>query len=125
MTPQDFIAKWGAPGGVPGPAYGLNEEQGAKSHFLDFVRAAERAQARQRCGLPVWRATCLKKKATSLAAKPAMPMYRCVACLLGRTKGSSLFRVKFVTEKIDSGRPCGHGHVTEDGHGYRRALLHK
>ena len=36
MTPQDFIAKWGAPGGVPGPAYGLNEEQGAQSHFLDL-----------------------------------------------------------------------------------------
>lgn len=36
MTPQDFIAKWGAPDGVPGPAYGLNEEQGAQSHFLDL-----------------------------------------------------------------------------------------
>ena len=36
MTPQDFIAKWGAPGGVPGPAYDLNEEQGAQSHFLDL-----------------------------------------------------------------------------------------
>jgi hypothetical protein len=36
MTPQNFIAKWGAPGGVPGPAYGLNEEQGAQSHFLDL-----------------------------------------------------------------------------------------
>ncbi|MDD2610168.1 MAG: hypothetical protein PHX60_10860 [Giesbergeria sp.] len=36
MTPQDFITKWGAPGGVPGPAYGLNEEQGAQSHFLDL-----------------------------------------------------------------------------------------
>ena len=34
MTPQDFIAKWGAPGGVPGPAYALNEEQGSRSHFL-------------------------------------------------------------------------------------------
>ncbi len=34
MTPQDFIAQWGAPGGVPGPAYHLNEEQGAQSHFL-------------------------------------------------------------------------------------------
>ena len=34
MTPQDFIAKWGAPSGVPGPAYALNEEQGAQSHFL-------------------------------------------------------------------------------------------
>ncbi|CAN5275655.1 hypothetical protein BH10PSE16_BH10PSE16_28160 [soil metagenome] len=32
MTPQDFIQKWG-PGG---PAYGLNEEQGAQSHFLDL-----------------------------------------------------------------------------------------
>lgn len=30
MTPQDFIARWG-PGG---PASGLNEEQGAQSHFL-------------------------------------------------------------------------------------------
>nr|MDP2191598.1 hypothetical protein [Rhodoferax sp.] len=36
MTPQDFIAKWGAPDGVPGPAYALNEEQGAQSHFLDL-----------------------------------------------------------------------------------------
>lgn len=36
MTPQDFIAKWGAPGGVPGPAYALNEEQGAQSHFMDL-----------------------------------------------------------------------------------------
>jgi len=36
MTPQDFIAKWGAPAGVPGPAYALNEEQGAQSHFLDL-----------------------------------------------------------------------------------------
>jgi len=32
MTPQDFIEKWG-PGG---PAYDLNEEQGAQSHFLDL-----------------------------------------------------------------------------------------
>jgi hypothetical protein len=36
MTPQEFIAKWGAPGGHPGPAYHLNEEQGAQSHFLDL-----------------------------------------------------------------------------------------
>ncbi|WP_180126631.1 class I SAM-dependent DNA methyltransferase [Rhodoferax sp. BLA1] len=36
MTPQDFITQWGAPDGVPGPAYGLNEEQGAQSHFLDL-----------------------------------------------------------------------------------------
>ncbi|MCZ8292522.1 MAG: N-6 DNA methylase [Hylemonella sp.] len=36
MTPQDFIAKWGAPGGHSGPAYHLNEEQGAQSHFLDL-----------------------------------------------------------------------------------------
>ncbi len=36
MTPQDFIAKWGAPNGVPGPAHALNEEQGAQSHFLDL-----------------------------------------------------------------------------------------
>ena len=32
MTPQAFIAKWG-PGG---PAFGLNEEQGAQSHFIDL-----------------------------------------------------------------------------------------
>lgn len=32
MTPQAFIAKWG-PGG---PAYHLNEEQGAQSHFIDL-----------------------------------------------------------------------------------------
>ena len=36
MSPQDFIAKWGAPDGVPGPAFALNEEQGAQSHFLDL-----------------------------------------------------------------------------------------
>jgi hypothetical protein len=36
MTPQDFISKWGNPNGVPGPAYALNEEQGAQSHFLDL-----------------------------------------------------------------------------------------
>jgi hypothetical protein len=36
ITPQGFIAKWGAPNGVPGPAYALNEEQGAQSHFLDL-----------------------------------------------------------------------------------------
>jgi hypothetical protein len=36
MTPQQFITKWGAPEGVPGPAYALNEEQGAQSHFLDL-----------------------------------------------------------------------------------------
>jgi hypothetical protein len=36
MTPQQFIAKWGTPGGVAGPAYALNEEQGAQSHFLDL-----------------------------------------------------------------------------------------
>ncbi len=32
MTPQTFIAKWG-PGG---PAFQLNEEQGAQSHFIDL-----------------------------------------------------------------------------------------
>jgi hypothetical protein len=32
MTPQQFITKWG-PGG---PAFDLNEEQGAQSHFLDL-----------------------------------------------------------------------------------------
>lgn len=32
MTPQAFITKWG-PGG---PAFHLNEEQGAQSHFLDL-----------------------------------------------------------------------------------------
>ena len=36
MTPQTFIAKWGKPDGLPGPAYALNEEQGAQSHFLDL-----------------------------------------------------------------------------------------
>jgi len=36
MSPQDFIAKWGAPDGVPGPSFALNEEQGAQSHFLDL-----------------------------------------------------------------------------------------
>ncbi len=32
MTPQAFITKWG-PGG---PAFELNEEQGAQSHFMDL-----------------------------------------------------------------------------------------
>jgi hypothetical protein len=32
MTPRAFIDKWG-PGG---PAYTLNEKQGAQSHFLDL-----------------------------------------------------------------------------------------
>lgn len=32
MTPQTFIAKWG-PGG---PAFGLNERQGAQPHFMDL-----------------------------------------------------------------------------------------
>jgi hypothetical protein len=32
MTPQDFIQKWG-PGG---PAYDLNERQGAQLHFIDL-----------------------------------------------------------------------------------------
>ncbi len=32
MTSQDFIQKWG-PGG---PAFHLNEEQGAQSHFIDL-----------------------------------------------------------------------------------------
>jgi hypothetical protein len=32
MTPQEFIARSG-PGG---PAYNLNEEQGAQSHFIDL-----------------------------------------------------------------------------------------
>ena len=32
MTPQEFIAKWGP----AGPAFHLNEEQGAQSHFIDL-----------------------------------------------------------------------------------------
>ena len=32
MTPQDFITKWGP----NGPAFHLNEEQGAQSHFIDL-----------------------------------------------------------------------------------------
>ena len=32
MTPQKFIAKWG-PGG---PAFELNERQGAQPHFMDL-----------------------------------------------------------------------------------------
>jgi hypothetical protein len=32
MTPQEFMTKWG-PGG---PAFGLNEQQGAQTHFLDL-----------------------------------------------------------------------------------------
>lgn len=57
MTPQDFIAKWGCPNGVPGPAYPLNEQQGAQSHFLDLCELL---------GVPkpgASRATGLKKKA--------------------------------------------------------------
>ena len=38
MTPQDFIAKWGAPSGVPGPAYAKNKKQGAQSHYLDLCK---------------------------------------------------------------------------------------
>ena len=34
MTPQEFIAKWG-PGG---PAYDLNERQGAQPHFMDLCQ---------------------------------------------------------------------------------------
>jgi hypothetical protein len=34
MTPQDFIAKWG-PGG---PAFELNERQGAQPHFVDLCQ---------------------------------------------------------------------------------------
>lgn len=37
MSPVEFIEKWG-PGG---PAYGLNEEQGAQSHFLDLCELLE------------------------------------------------------------------------------------
>ena len=32
MTPQEFIAKWGP----SGPAYELNERQGAQAHFMDL-----------------------------------------------------------------------------------------
>ena len=32
MTAQDFITKWGS----GGPAFDLNEEQGAQSHFIDL-----------------------------------------------------------------------------------------
>nr|WP_295769208.1 DNA methyltransferase [Rhodoferax sp.] len=34
MTPQEFISKWG-PGG---PAYALNERQGAQPHFIDLCQ---------------------------------------------------------------------------------------
>ena len=34
MTPQDFITKWG-PGG---PAFDLNERQGAQPHFIDLCQ---------------------------------------------------------------------------------------
>ncbi len=34
MTPQEFIAKWG-PGG---PAFSLNERQGAQPHFIDLCQ---------------------------------------------------------------------------------------
>ena len=34
MTPQQFIAKWG-PGG---PAFDLNERQGAQPHFMDLCQ---------------------------------------------------------------------------------------
>ena len=34
MTPQEFIAKWGS----GGPAYALNERQGAQPHFIDLCQ---------------------------------------------------------------------------------------
>lgn len=34
MTPQDFITKWG-PGG---PAFDLNERQGAQPHFINLCQ---------------------------------------------------------------------------------------
>lgn len=37
ITAAEFIAKWG----VGGPAYHLNEEQGAQSHFLDLCELLE------------------------------------------------------------------------------------
>ena len=37
MTPQQFITKWG-PGG---PAYDLNERQGAQPHFMDLCALLE------------------------------------------------------------------------------------
>jgi hypothetical protein len=37
MTPQEFVQKWG-PGG---PAFYLNEEQGAQSHFLDLCEVLD------------------------------------------------------------------------------------
>lgn len=50
MTPQDFIAQWGAPGGVPGPGYHLNEEQGAQSHFLDLCALLDVPKPGSRAG---------------------------------------------------------------------------
>ena len=43
MTPQHFIAKWG-PGG---PAFHLNEEQGAQSHFLDLCELLDVPKGRE------------------------------------------------------------------------------
>jgi hypothetical protein len=34
VTPQEFIAKWGS----NGPAYALNERQGAQAHFIDLCQ---------------------------------------------------------------------------------------
>ena len=62
MTPQQFITKWGNPQGVAGPAFGLNEEQGAQSYFLDLCELL---------GVPkpaAWRITGSRKGTASPAA---------------------------------------------------------
>jgi hypothetical protein len=63
MTPREFIAKWGAPGGIAGPAYALNEEQARKATFWTCVNCWS-------CpSLAVPRATCLKKKCAFIGGK--------------------------------------------------------
>lgn len=55
MTPQTFIQKWG-PGG---PAFYLNEEQGAQSYFLDLCELLAVPKP------AVKTVICLKKKTPS------------------------------------------------------------
>lgn len=78
MTPQNFIAKWGIADGVPGPAYGLNEEQGAQSHFLDLCellgvpKHGSEAKLAQR---PAWLAAAHQSLDAAVAAAYGWPDY--------------------------------------------------
>ncbi len=67
MTPQDFIAKWG-PGG---PAFGLNEEQGAQSHFLDLCELLGVAKPGSEPGYLFEQGSRLAGQASGYAGRPA------------------------------------------------------